>query len=148
MQQKAIKFNTKSFRETLKLYGLTVNEANALTGKNLHFWENHLHTGKVDRASLTLFRAKIKLLRPKTIIEDPAGAYMDCLNAHSCTPDEILLTKRLLEMLESAETVEDICGGCIRSPSFNILFSNIAVAITTLCDCPRATCGNNLEKPI
>lgn len=100
MQQKAIKFNTKSFRETLKLYGLTVNEANALTGKNLHFWENHLHTGKVDRASLTLFRAKIKLLRPKTIIEDPAGAYMDCLNAHSCTPDEILLTKRLLEMVD------------------------------------------------
>ena len=100
MQQKAIKFNTKSFRETLKIYGLTVSEANALTGKNPQFWEYHLRTGKVDRASLTLFRAKIKLLRPKTIIEDPTGAYMDCLNAHSCTPDEILVTKRLLEMVD------------------------------------------------
>jgi hypothetical protein len=37
MQQKAIKFNTKSFRETLKLYGLTVSEANALTGKKSSF---------------------------------------------------------------------------------------------------------------
>ena len=25
---------------------------------------------------------------------------MDCLNAHSCTPDEILLTKRLFEMVD------------------------------------------------
>lgn len=100
MQQQVIKFNTKSFRKTLKLYGLTVSEANVLTGKNPHFWENHLHTGKVDRASLTLFRAKIKFLRPKTEIEDPTGAYMDCLNKHNCTPDEIILSKRLLEMVD------------------------------------------------
>lgn len=100
MKTKSISFNTKNFRNTLKTYGLTVSEANALTGKNLNFWEYHLRTGKVDRASLTLFRAKIKLLKPKTEIEDPTGAYMDCLNSHSCTPDEIILTKRLLEMVD------------------------------------------------
>lgn len=98
--KKFINFNTHSFREKLELYGLTVYEADSLINQYPGFWEYHLKKARIDRASLSQLYARLKVLKPKTIIEDPTGAYMDCLNSHNCTPDEIILTKRLLEMVD------------------------------------------------